>query len=73
MNQITTIKNERIDVADVLIVAKLKTFIINSNFDSWKFTILAYLSGLYFPAKLLANQCFLRFYNYSLYMQTYNI
>ena len=59
MNQITTTKIEMVDVADVLMFAKLKTFIINSNFDSWKFTILAYLSGLYFPAELLANQGFL--------------
>ena len=33
MNQITTIKIERIDSALALIAAKLKPFIMNSNFD----------------------------------------
>ena len=73
MNQITTIKIERMDSANVLTIAKLRTFRINSNFDSSKFTISAFRSGLYFPGELLANQGFLRLYNYLLYVQTYNI
>ena len=73
MNQITTIKIERMDSAHVLKIAKLKTFIINSNFDSSKFTISAFPSGLSFPAQLLANQGFLRLYNYSLCVQMYII
>ena len=73
MNQITTIKIERMDSTNVLTIAKLKTFRINSNFDSSKFTISAFRSGLNFPGELLANQGFLRLYNYLLYVQTYNI
>ena len=46
MNQITTIKIERMDSANVLKIAKLKTFRINSNFDSAKLTVSAFRSGL---------------------------
>ena len=73
MNQITTIKIERIDSALALIAAILKTFIMNSNFDGWKLTTSAFRSNLYFPAEFLGNQGFLWLYNYSLYVQTYNM
>ena len=52
MNQITTIKIERIDSALALIAAKLKPFIMNSNFDGWKLTTSACQSNLYFPLTL---------------------
>ena len=63
MNQITTIKIERIDSALALIAAILKTFIMNSNFDDWKLTTSAFRSGFYFPAEFPGDQGFLRLYN----------